>query len=328
MKKGALCLVEVLGFTLLLQAIGATLFGLPGNNIVAQLGAWLLFGLAVLLLAWIFNKLQRRQGLRELGFRCHKSFWADIWLGLCGFALLDILSLPFDLVAVPERSNMAHAIIEQLHFSSPAQILIGGSAFAVVLGFITGAFHEEIRFRGYYQGAGSAELTPLAGFIIALIPFSLGHYFAQPNWSLVQVLATIIGGIVYGLLYHATGSLVVVMTTHTVTNWLPFFPFLLNEVTGSRTVTLVSVVTLSVLSLVLIVLRWNRELREWRQATHRLFAERPAFGIVAGLIVGLALLATWPYRLPVIYSGLVGASLLGIPLLGKRAVRKPEANQL
>jgi amino acid transporter len=90
-------------------------------------------------------------------------------------------------------------------------------------------------------------------------------------------------------------------------------------------VTLIAVVALALLSLLLVVLRWKREFREWREATHRLFAERSAFGIIAGLVIGLALLATWPYRLPAVYSGLAGASLLGISLLGKRAARNPKA---
>ena len=61
---------------------------------------------------------------------------------------------------------------------------------------------------------------------MALIPFSLGHHFSHPDWSIIQVLATIIPGIGYGLLYHATGSLVAVMTAHALSNWIPAYPVL------------------------------------------------------------------------------------------------------
>ena len=288
--KAAFLLAEVLGYTLLLQAGGALLFRLPFSGILAQLGSWFLFGLAVLLLAWVFNKLLRGQGIKELGFRYHKSLATDLWLGVCGFAVLNLLSAPFDLAALHDRANMAHAIIGQLHFSSPLQILAGGSAFAVALGFFTGAFHEEIRFRGYYQGVGSREVTPLAGILIALIPFSLGHYYAQPDWSLVQVLATIIPAIVYGLLYHATGS---------------------------HAATLAGLGTLALLSLLLAVLRWNHELREWRAAARGLFVGRPVFGAALGAFIGLALLAAWPHRFPPLYSALAGVALFGIAFLGK-----------
>lgn len=321
-KKAAFFLAEVLGFTLLLQAAGARLFGLPLNGIVAQLGIWFLFGLVVLLLAWIFNWLLRSQSMHEVGFRYHKGLATDLWLGVCGFAALNLLSLPFDLAALQDRANMAHAIVAQLHFSSPLQILVGGSAFAVVLGFFTGAFHEEIRFRGYYQGAGSRELTPLAGLLIGLIPFSFGHYYAQPDWSLVQVLATVIPGIIYGLLYHATRSLIVVMTAHTLMNVLPFFPLLLNEATGSHAVTLTALGLLALLSLLLVILRWNHELREWRGTTWALFAERPVFGVAVGTFIGLALLAVWPHRLPPLYSALTGTALFGIAFLGRTGTLK------
>jgi membrane protease YdiL (CAAX protease family) len=302
MEKAAFFLAEVLGYTLLIQAIGGILFRGPSRGFPLLLGIWFLFGLAALVLSWAFNKVFRGQGFRELGLRCHKSFGADLWLGVAGFAVIDLLSLPIDLAAIPDRANMAHAIVAQLHFSSLLQILAGGSVFALALGFFTGAFHEEVRFRGYYQGAGAAELTPLAGFIIALIPFSLGHYFTQTQWSAVQVLATIVPAIIYGLLYYASESLIVVITAHTFTNWLPFHPFLLGEVTGSRTITVMAILALALLSLLLIVLRWNKELREWRGAARRLFSERPVFGIVAGLIIGSAHLALWPHRFAPLYS--------------------------
>jgi membrane protease YdiL (CAAX protease family) len=316
-KKSAFFLAEVLGFTLLIQAVGALLFGLQMNGIPAQLGLWFLFGLAILLLAWIFNKVLRGQGIRELGFRYHKSLSADLWWGVCGFAVLNLLSLPLDIAALRNQEDMAHAVVTQLHLSSPLQILVGGSLMAVALGFFTGAFHEEIRFRGYYQGAGSNELTPLAGFLLALIPFSLGHYYAQPGWSLVQVLATVIPAIVYGLLYHATRSLIVVMTAHTLTNVLPIFRVLLNEVTRSRSVTLSALVALALLCLLLIILRWKHELQEWRSLMRGLFVVKPLFGAVVGGFIGLALLAIWPHRLPPAYSAIVGAALFGVALLGK-----------
>jgi membrane protease YdiL (CAAX protease family) len=321
MKKAAFFLAEVLGYTLIIQAIAALLFRLPLPGIVGQLGIWFLFGLAILLLAWIFNRLLRGQGLRALGFRYHKSFGTDVWLGVCGFAVLNFLSLPFDLAALSDRAKMAHALVGQYHFSSRLEILVGGTALGVGLGFFTGAFHEEIRFRGYYQGTGARELTPLAGFIIGLIPFSLGHYFAQSSWSPVQVLATIIPGIVYGLLYYATQSLVVVMTAHTLANALSFFPQLLHEITGSYAVTVTAVVTLFLLSLLLIALRWTKELRGWRAATLRLFAETHPFAVVAGLVIGLALVVLWSHRMPAVYSALIGAFLFGISLLGKKGVR-------
>ena len=321
MKKSSLFLTEVLGFTLFTKAVGALMFRLPSNSMGANVGVWFLFGLAILLLAWIFNKLLRGSRIQDLGFRFHKSFAADLWWGVCGFAVSNLLTLPFDVAAIDDRANMAHAIVGQFHFSSSLQILVGGTALAAALGFLTGAFHEEIRFRGYYQGAGSFAVSPLAGLLIGLIPFSLGHYYAHPDWSLAQVLATFIPGIIYGLLFQATRSLLVVMTAHTLDNVLPFIPFLLHEVTGRRAAILTSMGTLVLLSLLLIVLRWNREFRDWRKATQRLFAERPQSGAATGALIGLALLALWPLELRPLYSALAGTVLFAIAFVGRTVLQ-------
>jgi membrane protease YdiL (CAAX protease family) len=317
-KVAAFFLAEFLAFTLLLKAIASLLFGLPVNSMTGQVSLWFVFGLLSLALAWLFSKLMRGWNLSQLGFRFHRSFAQDIWLGVCGFAISNLLSVPFDLAALRDRSAMAHGIVEQFHFTSAAQILLGGIALAAALGFFTGAFHEEIRFRGYYQGAGSGSLPPLACLLIGLIPFSLGHYYAQPDWSVAQVLATLIPGSIYGLLFLSTRSLTVVMTTHTLTNVLPFLPLLLHELTGRNSVTFFAIGTLAFLSLLLIVLRWNHELREWREPILSLFTEQPLFGAVAGLIIGGMLLALWPHEFRPLYAAIAGIALFAMAFAGHR----------
>ena len=74
-----------------------------------------------------------------------------------------LATLPFDIAVLPDRVGNSAALLEQLGLHSPAKVIGGGGLLALVLGFITGAFHEEIRFRGYYQGVGSRESTPLVG---------------------------------------------------------------------------------------------------------------------------------------------------------------------
>ena len=201
--------------------------------------------------------------------------------------------------------------------SSLASDLAMGSAMAIVFGFVTGAFNEEIRFRGYYQGVAANELTPLAGFVIGFIPFSFGHYFAHPDWSLVQVVATVLPGVVFGLLYNATGSLVAVMTAHTLVNWIGSYPALLLTATKSRTVGVAATVVLWIIAAGILFWRRKRELREWRSATRGMFRERPGFGLITGIALGLALLAVWPLHLPTRYAALVGVVLLAAVFLWK-----------
>jgi membrane protease YdiL (CAAX protease family) len=318
LKNAVIFLAEILSYTLLAQAVAGFLFRLPGEGIAAQITIWFLFGLVLLALGWTFNKLLRRQGMRELGFHYHKSLAADLWLGVCAYAVLNLLSLPFDLAALNDRAKNAHALLEMVHLTSPVQILIGGTVLAGALGFFTGAFHEEIRFRGYYQGAASCELTPLAGVIVAFVPFSFGHYYAQPDWTFVQVLATIIPGIIYALFYNATGSLIVVMTVHTLVNLLSFAGFLMSEAAGRKAPALITLVVLALLSLLLVTLRWNRELRQLREATRKLFAGKPTIEIAAGLATGLAVLALWPHQFAPLHAGLAGTALFGVALTAKK----------
>ena len=318
MKKTVLFLVETLAFTLIAKALAAWLFALPVTSMSGQVAVWFVFGLAILGEAWIFNRLLRGWGLRELGFRLQRSFAGDIWLGVCGFAVSNVLSLPMDLAASHDRANMAHGLVSEFHFSSTWQVLLGGAAMAVALGFFTGAFHEEIRFRGYYQGAGTAELAPLAGLLTGLIPFSLGHYYAQPDWSAAQVAATVIPGLVYGLLFYATRSLTATMTAHTLTNLLPFLPFLLHEVTGRSSVMTGSIYGLVLVSVAVIALRWTHEFAEWRAPIRQLFTDRPLYGLVAGVIIGGALLLLWPREFQPVISGLAGLVLFAATLAAKK----------
>lgn len=308
-KTTLLFLAEVLGFTLLLQAVTAPVWRFAGDALAGQLGAWLIYGLAAGLLGWLFNRILRKEGLRALGFRYSKGFWKDVWFGVLGYAVLCVLCLPMDIAALPDRAKMIGQMIGSGY--STVQILAIGSLFAIVLGFVTGAFNEEIRFRGYYQGAAARELSPLAGFMIALLPFSFGHYFAHPEWSVLQVLATVLPGVVYGLLYNVTGSLVAVMTAHTLTNWIGAYPALVYSATHDRAAGLITLAGLAVGFVLLIWVRRNLEMRAWFALSARLFREHTAFGLVTGSLIGLALLGLWAVHVPAVYAGAAGLGLFG-----------------
>jgi membrane protease YdiL (CAAX protease family) len=313
-----LLLSEVLGFTLVLGVFSPPFWSFLGGGMVGQLGSWLLYGLAAIVLGAALNRVQRREGLRALGFRYHRGFWADVGAGVVGYAVLYLAGLPFDLAALSSRATNFAAMAEQLGLTSTAQVLGVGGLLALVLGFTTGAFHEEVRFRGYYQGTGSREATPLVGFVMAVIPFSLGHYYAHPEWTLIQVLATLIPGIVYGLLYHATGSLVAVMTAHALTNWVGAYPVLVLVGTSSRAAALTTAAGLGVLFALLIYLRRTMEVRTFVESTRAMVRERPLFGLVAGALLGAVLLGVWPYRSSSLYAGLAGLILLAVAVVGKR----------
>jgi membrane protease YdiL (CAAX protease family) len=269
----------------------------------------------------ILNKVQRGEGLGALGFRYHRGLRADVGAGVVAYALLYLVTLPFDIAVLPDRVANLEALVEQLHLHSPAQILGGGGLPALVLGFATGAFHEEIRFRGYYQGVGSRETTALAGFVMALVPFSLGHYFAHPDWSPGQVLATVVPGVVYGLLYLTTGILVAVMTTHALANWFGAYPALMVVATGSRVAGYAMAGALGLALALVVYLRRGAEVRELVVATRDMVRHRPLFGLLAGAVSGAALLAIWPLRSSTWPCLLAGLVLVGVAIVGQKARR-------
>jgi len=310
--------VEVLGFTLVLGIFSPPFWSFLGGGFVGQLGSWLLYGLAAVVLGTTLNRVQRREGLRALGFRYHRGFWADVGAGVVAYAVIYLASLPLELTALSHRATSLAAFMKQMGLTSTAEVLGVGGVLALVLGFVTGAFHEEVRFRGYYQGTGSREATPLVGFVMALIPFSLGHHFSHPDWGPIQVLATFIPGIGYGLLYHATGSLVAVMTAHTLSNWIPAYPVLVLVGTSSRAAALATAAGLGMALALLIYLRRATELRIFVESTRAMMRERPVFGFVVGALVGASLLGIWPLRSSSPSAGWAGIVLIAVAVVGKR----------
>jgi membrane protease YdiL (CAAX protease family) len=316
-----LMVVEVLGFTLVLGVFSPPFWSFLGGGFVGMLGSWLLYGLAAVVLGTILNRVQRRGGLRALGFRYHRGFWADVGAGVVAYAVIYLASLPLELTALSDRATSLAALVKQLGLTSTAGVLGVGGALALVAGFFTGAFHEEVRFRGYYQGTGAREATPLVGFVMALIPFSLGHHFSHPDWGPIQVLATVIPGIGYGLLYQATGSLVAVLTAHTLSNWIPAYPVLVLVGTSSRAAALATAAGLGVAFALLIYLRRATEVRIFVETTRAMMRERPVFGFLVGALVGASLLGIWPLRSSSPYAAWAGAILLAVAVVGKRYSR-------
>lgn len=317
---------EALGFTLLLRAAMAPLWRQAGRDLPAVLGVWLLYAAGAVLLGTALNRVRRGRGLRSLGFRYHRGFLPDVWFGVLGYGILYLLTLPFDLAALEDRTRNAGQMLAQLSLSSPAAMLAAGSLFALLVGFVSGALHEEIRFRGYYQGAGWGEISPLAGFLMALIPFTFGHYFSHPNWSPFQVLATLIPGVLFGLLFNATGSLTVVITAHTLANWVGFHPALLAWVTQRPLAGVATACALALLFVCLLAFRGREEMRLLLEATVKTFRDRAGLGLACGTAIGLALLATWPLSWPPLHTAIAGIFLIGVSLV-KRPVTSPRASQ-
>jgi membrane protease YdiL (CAAX protease family) len=315
---GSMLLCEILGFTLLLSALREPLWRILGGQGIGQIAVWPAYGLLILILATAVNRLVRGEGILALGFRLQTSFRGDVWTGVVAYALLYVAVLPFDIAALADRARLTEQMMKQFGLSSMAEITAGGGLLALVLGFLTGVFHEEILFRGYYQGTGARVLSPGAGFFIALLPFTLGHYPSHPEWTMAQVIATILPGIALGLLFGITGSLVAVMTLHTLANWINSYPVLVLAASGNFTAALLTAGATGAAFLALIWIRRRLEIRALALAAADMFRTSTVSSMITGLLIGAVLLAIWPYRPAGVWAGLGGVCLIGMAGAAKR----------
>ena len=330
-------LCEILGFTLLLSALRAPLWRILGGHGIGQVVVWPAYGLIILVLATAVNRFVRGEGMRALGFRCQTSFRGDVWTGVVAYALLYVAALPLDMAALADRARLTEPMMQQFGLSSMAEIIAGGSMLAMLMGFLTGAFHEEILFRGYYQGTGGRALSPGAGFFIALLPFTLGHYPSHPEWTTIQVMATLLPGIALGLLFGITGSLVAVMTLHTLANWINTYPVLVLVASRNFTAALLTASATGAAFLALIWIRRKLEIRALALAAADIFRTSTGSSMITGLLIGAVLLAIWPYRPAGVWAGLGGVCLIGLAKVAKRlwgghakscAIRQSRGTQL
>lgn len=182
---------------------------------------WLLLGIVFIGAAAAVRRTAGGWRLRDLGFAVQRSWLKDIRLGFVIYSLWYIVQIPFSVALIATHASM---LVSNFGDIINQPLAMGLSIFlplVFVVGFITGAFHEEIRFRGYLQGLFSRESSPVIGIAVAFIAFSLPHYFSHPEWTMLQVLNTVPMGIAMGLAYYASGSLIVPMTFHALSNLVP-----------------------------------------------------------------------------------------------------------
>jgi membrane protease YdiL (CAAX protease family) len=299
-KKTALFFAEILSFWFFLILLHnlfsyvAKLCKLNLNNLGGILIDWAIYGFIVLLVAYIISKARRGWSLKDLGFRTHNGWWKDIWYGVVAFGIMTIIDIPVDILALPERAEKVTDFANNIaNLAMPLQILfIFG--FTLVAGFITGAWHEEIHYRGYLQGTASQELTPLAAIFGSWFIFSFGHYFSHSEWTFTQVLATLSGGLVFCLVYNATKSLIPVMVAHTLSNTLPAYPMFYYQLAGKKAAYLIEVGIVCAMIIILVLSR--KTLKHLWRHTVELFKDKLPLSILLGIILAAIGLLIIPAR--------------------------------
>ncbi|ASJ13613.1 hypothetical protein A3L10_00145 [Thermococcus radiotolerans] len=156
---------------------------------------------------------------------------------------------------------------------------------ASVLRIISSALPEELVFRYIFLGLLSLW-DPFAGLIAVSMFFGLGHRFSHRERGLGLLISNVLSGIVFGLAYLYTGSLLVVMVIHWLGNMIPWammkYPGVRNVIAAATAFPLAS----------LFVFR-----SEVRRILEYFAGIYTVSGLFWGLIIGLAMLG-------VIYAGI------------------------
>lgn len=287
---------------------------------------WALYGMAAAVFAYTIRRIKGGWNWGDLGFKVYKSWRTDFWYAILIYGLLYIVTIPVTIAVLPSvtqrvTSNMGSL----LQMSLPMLILISAVG-SMLTGFLTGAWHEEILYRGYMQGLFGNEIAPAVGFFLSLIPFSLGHYFAHPDWNLLAVLNTFPAGIAFCLSYYATGSLIVPMVVHTMANFvIPAFALPLYA-KGFHTTSYVVLGLLWIGFFVLCVIGRDK-VKEFGLKTKELFIRSGWWMSLLGILLGIfVLIFGWGRNvlrtrvekpIYIITLGVFCALTLGISFFGK-----------
>lgn len=293
MKKILPVLSEYLGLSFIIAVLGIIMHSfLDLENLLLNLAYWTLRGIGIAVIVYAVRRIKDGWSFRDLGFRIYRSWSKDIWFGFIGFCLLYFVELPILLVNLPCQAELLAKSMELFPGISFPVMLVLAFFLTLVFGFITGAWHEEIWHRGYIQGVFSKKIAPVVGFFISSIPFGLTHHFSHPDYNLLLIVGCVLGGVVYCLVFYATGSLLAAMTSHTLSNVLPVFAPLFYA-QGYRSISYLVAVGVGFMLMVLCI-PGRKEIKELIEKTKSLFVGSEIRHIVIGVALAfLSVLISW-----------------------------------
>ncbi|GBC75879.1 hypothetical protein HRbin07_00071 [bacterium HR07] len=188
------------------------------KSIVLEI-AWLIPAVLItFIVPWVFRS---RAGWGWSEFGLDPQNWLRLVLiGLVGFSLtlpVDLLIFWFNVDRYAEVAKAQGFDLAQFARLPIWQLLIWGCIGLPILTFLGAALPEEFFYRGYIQGLLARSVGPASAFLVSMIQFSFGHYFAVPGgWFFA--LQTIPGSLLFGFLYLTTGSIIPGITAHLLRN--------------------------------------------------------------------------------------------------------------
>lgn len=163
------------------------------------------------------------RGLSSLGFKRHKRWLLQLFIGfLCGAALQIISLVVMYLIGALE--------IKGIHLNVDATLLFSTLVLLVSTAFI--GFGEEVLFRGYLINS-LPEKSP--EFVIASISaflFALAHMINQ-NISVLRFIELILYGLTFAVIYLAVRSIWLIASLHWGIDFFYYFLGIGGDSTGA-----------------------------------------------------------------------------------------------
>ena len=293
MKKTTTLFSEYLGVTFIVGLLTIILLKfLNLNNLFINLAFWLLRGMGIAVLVYFVRRINDGWNWRDIGFHIHQSWARDIRFGFIGSCLLYLVQLPFAIINLSYQARLlSHSFT--MFSEMPIHIMLPVATLAaLIFGFITGAWHEEILYRGYLQGIFSKKVAPAVGFFISLILFGITHHFSHPDYNLLLIIIVLINGAFFCLVYYATGSLLVSMTTHTLSNTLTIYAPLLYT-RGHEVIAYITALGIGVILLGFCFIA-NKETKKLFNKFREIFSRSKPVHSIMGILLGILLVfITW-----------------------------------
>lgn len=191
---------------------------------------WVIFHRSIyiplmLLALYLIRRAFGRWSLEDLGIRRGEGFKASLRDGLIAFFASSLVFLPFLLALMPYYADQFSAYGESVRNMSIPSLVLMFLAFSPVV-LIDSPIPEEIFFRGYYQGMLSERFKPVVGVLASTLFFGLVHALGHPDWHPGMVAATIPLGFIFAFTYDKTKSLISVITSHFLINFLLVYPMI------------------------------------------------------------------------------------------------------
>lgn len=136
---------------------------------------------------------------------------AFIWGLIIGGAL-------FALVLLTARSRSVIGASFRKEFDQTSKAIGSLSLPAILILSLAAGFSEEILFRGFFQTWLSETLHYSVGMGVSAVLFGLLHF-----GSVTKLIFTALYGLLFGIVYHITESLVLVATWHATYDFLALY---------------------------------------------------------------------------------------------------------